>query len=162
MDETLHERWDSSVHSSYEIIDQALPVSMITTLNEVPSLLPKPSTSTAELEWPQEVIGLLEMGTNGVDMVNQVLHADHSLLPQRLKEIMQTIHNENTINLLWATLGIMGVHTSVLPEPCPAISRICNQLTFSIMEFSVSGVRLLSTFPYPLLYISSRTVFKLG
>lgn len=39
------------------------------------------STSrVAELEWPEEVGGLLEVGANGEDLVDQILHADNAVL----------------------------------------------------------------------------------
>jgi len=39
------------------------------------------STSwVGELEWPQEVGSLLEVGTDGEDLVNQILHADNAVL----------------------------------------------------------------------------------
>lgn len=53
---------------------------MVTTLDEMPGLLAEPSTGTAELERPQEVVGLLEVRTHSVDLVNEVFHADHTLL----------------------------------------------------------------------------------
>src|SRR3954452_15170868 len=34
----------------------------------------------ALLEWPQEVGSLLEVGTDGEDLVNQILHADNAVL----------------------------------------------------------------------------------
>lgn len=54
---------------------------MVTPLNEMPGLLPKPTTSTAELEWPQEIVDLLEVGTDSADLVNQILHANNAILP---------------------------------------------------------------------------------
>jgi len=36
----------------------------------------------AELEWPQEVGSLLEVGTNGEDLVDQILHADDTVFAQ--------------------------------------------------------------------------------
>ena len=35
-----------------------------------------------QLEWPEEVAGLLEVGADGEDLVNQVLHADNAELAQ--------------------------------------------------------------------------------
>lgn len=37
-----------------------------------------------QLEWPQEVVGLLEVWTNGVDLVDQVLHTDNTELAESL------------------------------------------------------------------------------
>lgn len=44
--------------------------------------LPRPETSSrvAQLEWPQEVTSLLEVGSNGEDLVDQILHTDDSVL----------------------------------------------------------------------------------
>jgi len=36
----------------------------------------------AELEWPEEVGGLLEVGADGVDLVDQILHADDAVLAE--------------------------------------------------------------------------------
>ena len=36
----------------------------------------------AELEWPEEVGGLLEVGAYGVDLVDQILHADDAVLAE--------------------------------------------------------------------------------
>lgn len=35
-----------------------------------------------ELEWPQEVGGLLEVGSDGVDLVDEILHADDAVLAE--------------------------------------------------------------------------------
>ena len=37
-----------------------------------------------ELEWPEEVAGLLEVGANSVDLVNEVLNADDAELAKSL------------------------------------------------------------------------------
>lgn len=37
-----------------------------------------------ELEWPEEVAGLLEVGANGVDLVDEILHADNAVLAKVL------------------------------------------------------------------------------
>jgi len=38
----------------------------------------------AELEWPQKVGGLFEVGANSEDLVDQVLHADNAVLAEVL------------------------------------------------------------------------------
>jgi len=38
----------------------------------------------AELEWPEEVAGLLEVGAASEDLVDQVLHADDAVLAEVL------------------------------------------------------------------------------
>ena len=40
------------------------------------------SSWVAELEWPQEVGSLLEVGSNGVNLVDQILHADDTVLAE--------------------------------------------------------------------------------
>lgn len=40
------------------------------------------SSWVAELEWPQEVGGLLEVGADGEDLVDQILHADDTVLSE--------------------------------------------------------------------------------
>ena len=69
------------VHLLDEGVDVVLPVTKVTTLDEVLELAGTEATSgVAELEGPQEVAGLLEVGANGVDLVDQVLHADNAVL----------------------------------------------------------------------------------
>ena len=58
-----------------------LTVAKVTTLNVVLELAGTEATSgVGELEGPEEVGGLLEVGANGVDLVDQVLHADNAVL----------------------------------------------------------------------------------
>jgi hypothetical protein len=38
------------------------------------------ASRVAELEWPEEVGSLLEVGADGEDLVDQILHADNSIL----------------------------------------------------------------------------------
>jgi len=62
-----------------------LAVSKVTTLDEVLELpLPEATRWVAELEGPEEVAGLLEVGANSVDLVDQVFHAHDTELAQLL------------------------------------------------------------------------------
>lgn len=73
------------VHLADEAVDVLLTVTKVTTLNEVLELARTEATSwVAELEWPEEVGGLLEVGADGVDLVDQVLHADNAVLAEVL------------------------------------------------------------------------------
>lgn len=46
--------------------------------------LPRPESTSrvAQLEWPQEVARLLEVGSDSEDLMDQVLHADHTILAE--------------------------------------------------------------------------------
>lgn len=58
-----------------------LTVAKVTTLDVVLELASAEATSgVGELEGPEEVGGLLEVGADGVDLVDQVLHADNAVL----------------------------------------------------------------------------------
>ena len=58
-----------------------LTVAKVTTLDVVLELAGTEATSgVGELEGPEEVGGLLEVGADGVDLVDQVLHADNAVL----------------------------------------------------------------------------------
>ena len=62
-----------------------LPVTKVTALNEVLELASVETTvRVAELEGPQEVGGLLEVGANGVDLVDEILNADDAVLAKVL------------------------------------------------------------------------------
>jgi hypothetical protein len=73
------------VHLRNKCVDLVLAVTKVTTLNEVLELSwPEATGWVAELEWPEEVGGLLEVGANGVDLVNEILHADNAELSEVL------------------------------------------------------------------------------
>lgn len=62
-----------------------LTVAKITTLDEVLELARTEATSgVAELEGPEEVGGLLEVGADGEDLVDEILHADDAVLAEVL------------------------------------------------------------------------------
>lgn len=68
-----------------ESVDLVLPVTQVTTLDEVLELAGTEATGgVAQLEGPQEVGGLLEVGANGVDLVDQILDADDTVLAEVL------------------------------------------------------------------------------
>lgn len=75
--------WNSLIHLLDQRVDLVFPVPQITALHKVLEL-PRPETScrVAQLEWPQEVASLLEVGSDGEDLVDQVLHTDDSVLAQ--------------------------------------------------------------------------------
>jgi hypothetical protein len=75
----------SLVHASDERVDEVLAVTKVTTLDEVLELPGAETTSGGrELEWPEEVAGLLEVGADSVDLVNEVLDADNAELAKVL------------------------------------------------------------------------------
>jgi transcriptional antiterminator Rof (Rho-off) len=73
------------IHAADELVDELLAVAGITTLGEVDALVLEAAQGVGELERPQEVVGLLEVGSAGVDLMNEVLHADDVVLAEGLK-----------------------------------------------------------------------------
>jgi len=61
-----------------------LTVTKVTTIGEVVGLLPPAAIRVVQLEGPQKVGGLLELGTDGVDLVDHILNTDDVLLAQTL------------------------------------------------------------------------------
>ena len=60
-----------------------LSVTQVTALDEMLELARSESTRrVTQFERPQEVAGLLEVGPNGKDLVNQILHADDAVLAE--------------------------------------------------------------------------------
>lgn len=71
------------VHLLDKSIDVLLSVTKITTLNVVLEFPASEATSwVAQLEWPQEIASLLEVGTNSEDLVDQILHTHNAVLAQ--------------------------------------------------------------------------------
>ena len=58
-----------------------------------------------QLEWPQEVARLFEVGTDGEDLVDQIFHADNAELAKVvLNELVVSKCNASLIDLAIATL----------------------------------------------------------
>lgn len=69
------------VHGLDQGVDEVFTVTKVTALDEVVELAAVPTASgVGELEGPQEVVGFLEVGANGVDLVDQVLHGGDAVL----------------------------------------------------------------------------------
>ena len=72
------------VHPPDELVDVVLMVIGFTTLNVVVPLLLEASQRRLQLEGPQEVVGLLEVRTDGQDLMHKVLNADDVVLSKTL------------------------------------------------------------------------------
>jgi len=82
---TRFARGTNLVHLADESVDVLLTVTGVTTLDVVLELASTEATvRVGELEGPQEVVGLLEVGANGVDLVDEILHADNAVLAEVL------------------------------------------------------------------------------
>jgi len=68
---------------SDERIQLLFAITQVSTLNEVTELASAETTSwVAELEWPEEVGSLLEVGADGEDLVDQILHTNDAVLAE--------------------------------------------------------------------------------
>lgn len=64
------------VHALNQLVDEVLAVASITTLDEVKEFaLVETTVGVGELEGPEEVVGLLEVGSNSEDLMDEVFHA---------------------------------------------------------------------------------------
>ena len=71
-------------HSSDEIANGLFSVSEKTVVQVGSSLVDLAATGWVELEGPQEVRSLLESGSAGVDLIDQILDAEDVVLSKRL------------------------------------------------------------------------------
>jgi hypothetical protein len=96
----------SLVHLSNKSIDLVFPVTQITALNVMSELsCTETASGVAELEGPEEVRGLLEVGADGEDLVDQIFHADNAELSETsLNEGVVGESNALLVNLSIATL----------------------------------------------------------
>ena len=94
------------VHLADESVDVLLTVTSVTTLDEMLDLAGVEATvGVGELEGPEEVVGLLEVGANGVDLVDQIFHADNAVLAEvLLNELVVGKGNALLVDLSVATL----------------------------------------------------------
>ena len=70
------------VHPAHQGIDLVLSVAVVPSFAEVVPLLLEPTTRIRQFERPQKFVGLLEVGSNSEDFVDQILHADNAKLAQ--------------------------------------------------------------------------------
>lgn len=90
------------VHGLNELVDVLLTVAGVTANDEVAAELAVPPhvVGGGELEGPQEVVGLLEVGADGVDLVDQVLNAlDAVLAKSSLNDRVVVEGNALAVNL---------------------------------------------------------------
>ena len=94
------------VHLADESVDVLLTVTSVTTLDEVLDLAGVEATvGVGELEGPQEVVGLLEVGADSVDLVDQIFHADNAVLAEvLLNDLVVGKSNALLVDLSVATL----------------------------------------------------------
>jgi len=71
-------------HATDEVVDLVLTVAGIAAHNEAVTLLDETATRGVELEGPEEGVSLLEVRADGVDLVDEVLHADEAVLAEGL------------------------------------------------------------------------------
>ena len=78
-------RWKRLVHLPDEGVDVLLTVTKVTTLDVVLELASAEATSgVGELEGPEEVGGLLEVGAGGDDLVDEILNTEDVVLAEVL------------------------------------------------------------------------------
>ena len=91
---------DSLDHQPEESVDLVLPVAEVTTLNKVVGLLSPSTSGVVQLEGPQKVGGVLEVGADSQNLVNQILHADDTHLAElSLDDVVGGDGGAVTINL---------------------------------------------------------------
>merc|ERR1719220_1632994 len=97
--------WIFIDHASQQLVDFLLPLAVVAAVDEVVVLLPPPAVGRVELEVPEEVVGLLEGGPHGEDLVDEVLHADDVVLAQNLlDDLIVDERRAPALNLAVATL----------------------------------------------------------
>merc|ERR1719443_2177811 len=96
---------DNLNHQPEESVDLVLPVAEVTALNKVVGLLSPSTGGVVQLEGPQEVRGILEVGANSKDLVDEILHADDSHLAElSLDDVVGGDGGTVSINLDKSTL----------------------------------------------------------
>ena len=85
-------------------------VAQVTTLDEVLKLpLVEAAVGAVQLERPQEVRGLLEVGADGVDLVDEILHTDHAVLSEvLLDDLVVSQRQALLVNLAISALCVVG------------------------------------------------------
>ena len=83
-------------HSVDQLANEDLVVTVVTTLVEVQELLAESAVGGGQLERPEEVSALLEVGSDGVDLVDQILDGEDSELAEDLLNLL-VLHQRNAL-----------------------------------------------------------------
>ena len=75
---------DTLVHPSKKPVDLVFPIASISTFYKMGGLFLHSTLWRRQFKGPQEVVCFFEMFSNGIDLMNQILHADDSVFPKRL------------------------------------------------------------------------------
>ena len=67
-----------------QLIDELFSVSPISSSLEGMSLVSESSSRSMELEWPQEVIGLLKVRTDCINLIDKIFNTNNSMFSQDL------------------------------------------------------------------------------
>ena len=94
-----------SHHAADKLVDELLAVAPDTALLEGVALLLEAAEGRAELEGPEEVVGLLEVGTDGPNLMDQVLNAGNALLAKAVSDDGVVVKsNSGSVDLAVAAL----------------------------------------------------------
>ena len=74
---------DTLVNPSNKPVDLVFPVGSISTFYKMGGLFLHSTSWKRQFKGPQEVACFFEMFSNGIDLINQILHADDSIFPKR-------------------------------------------------------------------------------
>ena len=74
---------DTLVHPSNKPVDLVFPVASISTFYKMGGLFLHSTSWRRQFKGPQEVVCFFETFSNGIDLMNQILHADDSVFPKR-------------------------------------------------------------------------------
>ena len=116
------------VHFANKLIDLVLSVSMVTTLNKVRGNLAEATPGRTELHGPQAVVGFLKVLAHWVDLMDEILNADDTILAQLLlNDWIVSDGNTLFVDFAMATLVDQLSHTLQIWVP-----KIQNKLLFVI------------------------------
>lgn len=102
------------VHLADELVDLGLAITGVTTLDEVEGLaLGHAASGAGQLKGPEEVVGLLEVRADSVDLVDQILHTDDSVLAEGLLDDL-IVGEGNTLAVNLSVTALVDELTNAL------------------------------------------------
>jgi len=99
-------------HAEDEGAHVLLTVATLATLIESEALLWEASLGRVQLEWPEEVVGLLEGWADGVDLVNKVLKAVDAMLAESCLDIIVAVEGD----ALGLSSGLLFAESTLVDE----------------------------------------------
>ena len=124
------------VHPSNKPIDLVFPVASIFTFYKMGGLFLHSISWIRQFKGPQKVVCFFETFSSGIDLMNQILHADNAIISQEIKQTRRYLSGQFTSCWFYHNHTCRSIHllTSDLGTPMQYMANTSWQIDGETME----------------------------